>query len=131
MTLPNGVEAWAWSSSKYIQEAIRNLELQLSVKGHKLKMGVNLPLTAGFRPECDLSPECNDEDSRLYMSLIGVLRWVVELGRIDLTCEASMLASYSAMSREGHLQQLFHVLPFKRNTTTAGWSLIHHIQISI
>ena len=46
------------------------------------------------------------------MSLIGVLRWVVELGRIDLTCEASILASYSAMPREGHLQQLFHVFAF-------------------
>ena len=109
IVLPNGVEAWAWSSSKYIQEAISNLEAQLDLRGHKLRKGVNSPLTTGYRPECDMTPECNEEDSRLYMSLIGVLRWVVELGRVDLTCEASMLASYCAMPREGHLQQLFHV----------------------
>ena len=32
VTLPNGVDAWAWSSSRYIQEAIRSLEVHLSAR---------------------------------------------------------------------------------------------------
>ena len=42
--LPNGVKAWAWSSSKYIQEAINNLEIHLNKKGFGLKAKVNTPL---------------------------------------------------------------------------------------
>lgn len=113
--LPNGVNAWAWSPSKYIQEAISNLEKELNRRGLKLKRGVNSPLQREYRPECDLTPECNDEDARLYMSLIGVLRWMVELGRIDLTCEVSMMASHSAMPREGHLQQLLQIFGYLKN----------------
>ena len=46
------------------------------------------------------------------MSLIGVLRWIVELGRVDITCEVSMMASMMAMPREGHLEQLYHMFAF-------------------
>ena len=31
--LPNGVVAWTVSSSQYVQEAVRNLELHLKSKG--------------------------------------------------------------------------------------------------
>jgi len=78
--LPNGVNAWAWSASKYVQELVKNLETELTKRGLKLKKGVNAPLSNDYRPEVDLSPECNDEDAKLYLSLIGALRWIVELG---------------------------------------------------
>ena len=81
----------------------------------KLKRRINSPLSNDYRPECDLSPECNEENARLYMSLIGVLRWIVELGRIDLTVEVSMLSSYSAAPREGHMQQLLRIFAFIKN----------------
>jgi len=38
-----------------------------------------------------------------------VLRWIVELGRADLTTEVSMLSSHLAMPREGHLDAVFHM----------------------
>eukprot|EP01083_Nonionella_stella_P108565 315857_1 len=51
-----------------------------------------------------------------YQSLIGILRWAVELGRVDITCELSMMASHLALPREGHLQQVFHIFGYlKRN----------------
>ena len=49
------------------------------------------------------------------MSLVGVLRWMVELGRIDLTCEVSMMASHPALPRVGHLQQLLHIFAYLKN----------------
>ena len=110
--LPNGVEAYAWSPSKYVNEAIKNLEKQLDLIGLKLKRGVNAPLDNDYRPECDLTPECSDEKANLYMSLIGVLRWMVEIGRIDLTCEVSMMSSYSAAPREGHFAQLLRIFSY-------------------
>ena len=54
-----------------------------------------------YRPEIDISPELNATDAAYYQSLIGILRWMVELGRVDITKEVSMLSSCSALPREG------------------------------
>ena len=80
--LPYGVRACAWSSSKYIQEAIHNLDMHINKRVYKMKSRVNSPFTHNHRPECDVSEECNEDDARLYLSLIGVLRRMVELGEL-------------------------------------------------
>ena len=57
-----------------------------------------------------------------YQTLIGVLRWMVELGRVDITTEVSMVSSCLALPREGHLQALFHLfryLELKHNALLA------------
>ena len=110
--LPNGVVAWALSSSQYAQDAVRNVETHLKRKGMTLRKGTNSPLAASYRPECDVSPELSSHDSSYYASLIGVLRWMVEIGRIDICCEVSMMSSFVAMPREGHLQQLFQIFAY-------------------
>lgn len=110
--LPNGAKAWGISSSKYIQDSIKNLELKLDKKNLKLRSNVKAPLSKDYRPELDSSPELNAEDSSLYQSLIGSLRWMVEMGRIDICCEVSMMSSHVAMSREGHLQQLYQLFGY-------------------
>ena len=46
------------------------------------------------------------------MSLVGILRWMVELGRLDFTVEVSMFASYCASPQQEHLQQVFHMFPY-------------------
>ena len=110
--LPNGVSAWALSTSQYIQEAAKNVEAHLNRKGLLLRKGTNSPLSNGYRPECDASPELDLEDASYYSSLIGMLRWIVEMGRIDICCEVSMMSSHVAMPREGHLQQVFHIFAY-------------------
>jgi hypothetical protein len=42
------------------------------------------PMVTAYRPELDVSPELGEVDAAYYMSLIGVLRWMVELGRVDI-----------------------------------------------
>ena len=103
------------SASQYTQEAVRNVEVHLKNKGMSLKKGSNSPLTTNYRPELDTSPELDVYDSSYYASLIGVLRWLVELGRIDITCETSMMSSFVAMPRKGHLQQLFHMFSYLKS----------------
>ena len=92
MNLPNGVEAWAFSSSQYVQATVKNVEEYLGKKGMKLKKGVKAPFTSSYRLEVDGNEELDDEGVTYYQSLIGILRWIVELGRIDVGVEASMLA---------------------------------------
>ena len=38
-----------------------------------------------------------------YQNLIGVLRWAIELGQIDIHIEIALLSSYLAASCVGHL----------------------------
>jgi hypothetical protein len=41
-----------------------------------------------------------------------VLVWAVELGKIDILTEVSMLAVYTAAPRQGHLEELFHLYAY-------------------
>ena len=73
------------------------------------------PFTTGYRPEIDTTAELDPIEAAYYQSLIGIIRWIVELGRVDITAEASMMASCMAMPRRGHLDQLFHMFAFLKN----------------
>ena len=107
--LPNGLVAWGVSASKYIQDSIKTTERKLDEMGLQLSIKVNSPITKGYRPEIDVSPELNAEKATLNQSLIGSLRWMVVMGRIYIACKVSMLSSYLAMPRDGHLQQVLHI----------------------
>jgi hypothetical protein len=51
----------------------------------------------------------NPQETAYYQSLIGVLRWIVELGRVDICLEISIMSSHLALPREGHLEQVCHI----------------------
>ena len=108
VTLANGNKAWAFSSSQYVQAAIENVEAHLKRFNMSLPRRASSPLKNNYRPETDISTALNMRDSAYYQSLIGVLRWIIELGRVDITSEASMMASYMASPRQGHLEQVYH-----------------------
>ena len=46
------------------------------------------------------------------MSLIGVLSWIVELGRVDICLECSMMSSCLALPRVGHLEQVLYIFGY-------------------
>ena len=70
------------------------------------------PLTTTYRPELDVSRELNEVDAAYYQSLIGILRWIVELGRVDACLVVSMMSSHLALPREGHLEQVLHIFAY-------------------
>jgi len=45
------------------------------------------PLYNGYRPEIDVSSELQPAEALYFHSLIGILRWTVELGRADICIE--------------------------------------------
>ena len=111
-TLPNGAEAWFMSSETYVKAAIKNVESWLEQKGEKLKTKVSCVFPSGWKPELDVTPLLKDEDASHFQQQIGVMRWMVELGRIDICTEVSMLAAFSAAPRHGHLAAVFHVYSY-------------------
>jgi hypothetical protein len=112
ITLENDVTCWAFSSSQYVQAAVANLEQYLKERNRSLPKRATSPFQGEYRPEVDVSPELNTVDAAYYQSLIGVLRWIVELGRVDITCEVSEMASMMALPREGHLDQVFNIFAY-------------------
>ena len=113
MRLLNMVEAWNFSSSQYVQEAVSNVKKFLQyLDGSILFMKINDPLSNGYRPELYSSPELDGSDGVYYQSFIGILRWMVKLGRIDICCEVSMMSSQLSLPREGHLDQVFHTFMY-------------------
>ena len=107
-----GEPAWCMGSEQYVKEAIRNVKNWLKERDLALTGKGTCVLPSGYRPELDLSSYCNDDDANWYQQQIGVLRWAVELGRIDICCEVSMLASYCAAPRVGHLQAVLHLYSY-------------------
>jgi len=65
-------------------------------------------MQSNYRPELDVSPVLDPEQANYYMSLIGILRWAVELGRIDFYIDVCLLSSYMCQPRVGHLEQVLH-----------------------
>ncbi len=112
VTLENGVQAWSFSSSQYVQAAVKNVESYLKERNMSLPKRASSPFGTNYRPEVDVSPELNDVDAAYYMSLIGVLRWMVELGRVDICIETSLMSSHMALPRKGHLEQLYHMFAY-------------------
>ncbi len=72
------------------------------------------PFPGDYEPELDTTPTLNPELSLWYASLIGMLRWMVENGRVDIITEVSKMASQMASPREGHLDALMHIFGFLR-----------------
>lgn len=110
--LENGAKAWAYSASQYVQAAVKNVEDWLAKEENKhwhMPKRAETPMQTSYRPEIDLSPELDGGEAAYYQSLIGILRWIVELGRVDICLEVSMMSSHLALPRRGHLEQLFHI----------------------
>ena len=113
--LDNGVECWTFSSSQYVQAAVKNVEDYLSKRDDdkwRLPAKAETPLRTTYRPELDTTPELAPVEAAYYMSLVGVLRWIVELGRVDICLECSMMSSHLALPREGHLQQVLQMFAY-------------------
>ena len=117
VTLPNGVHAWSMSPSKYAQEAVKNVKSYLQEKepGRPWPKKAPTPFAKDYRPEMDISSTLGVEDATYCMSQIGVLRWMVELGRVDIITEVSMLASQLASPRDGHLEAVCRIFAYLSN----------------
>ena len=68
--------------------------------------------TLTYRPELDVTPFCDPDQHNLFQALVGILRWLIELGRIDILLETTQLSSYLASLRIGHLMQAIHIFHY-------------------
>ena len=72
------------------------------------------PMSSEYRPETDASDELDTDNITFFQEIIGILRWMIELGRVDIHVEVSLLSSYQASPRLGHLEQALHIVAYIR-----------------
>jgi hypothetical protein len=108
----SGSEYWAMTSHTYVRNAVHNVRELLQSEGFDLKTTAKTPFPSGYRPELDVTDELSLDLCSRYSQLIGVLRWMVELGRIDIYHEVSVLSQYLASPRVGHLETVYHIFAY-------------------
>ena len=112
--------AWSMGSWSYVKEAIRNVKKQLSQYNSKFNRKLSDPnylpkvpfSLVNYKLELDISLECNHFEINYFQNLIGVLRWIVELGRIDIAYEVSSLSKFLAQPKTGHIYQALHIFKY-------------------
>ena len=109
---PDGAEIWSQSSKNYVKNSVQVAEdlLEEDGGGYTLKNGVKNPLPTGYELELNITDELGDKLASRYLQLIGICRWAIELGRIEIFLEVSLLSAYQASPRIGHLKTLYYVL---------------------
>jgi hypothetical protein len=110
-----GKSRWAMSSQNYTKKAIAEVERELKQVGKYLPSKAPTPIVGGYRPELDITDELDAKRQNYFQGLIGVLRWLCELGRLDILVAVSMLSRYLAQGREGHLEQAFHIFAYLKS----------------
>ena len=58
------------------------------------------PFKMGYDPELDTSPELDPDAAFYFLTIIGVLRWIMELGRNVIMTKVSLLLSHVALPRD-------------------------------
>jgi hypothetical protein len=104
-----GVDCWTMSPDKCIKAAIENVEKKLGGELPFSKGQCPTPMRTDYHPAEDTSAELDAEGLGCYQELIGVLRWAVEIGRLDILLEISLLSSHLVLPRKGHLEQVHHI----------------------
>ena len=95
MQLHNGIWAWSMSPSKYVKEAVRICKKYVArhlSKEYRFPRRADNPFEGGCSPKLDVSPVLGPEEASYYQSEIGVMRWIIEMGRINIITEVSLMS---------------------------------------
>jgi hypothetical protein len=115
MSLDNGETCWTMSPEQYVKAAVTNVEEDLAKHGKRLPSKCVTPFSCNYAPWLEETPELKADGVQRFQELIGQLRWAVEIGRVDILLETSLLSSYLAMPRAGHLEQALHIFGYLKS----------------
>jgi hypothetical protein len=88
------VECWTMSAEKYVVASVKNIEDTLAKRGLQLPTKCYTPLPADYKPELETTAELKSDGIQAYQEMIGVLRWAVELGRVDILLEVALISTH-------------------------------------
>ena len=66
----------------------------------------------GYKAELDTNKPLDQEEASYYQSIIWVMKWMVEIGRIGIDIELSLLPSHLAYHRKEHMEGALHIMSY-------------------
>ena len=73
-------------------------------------------MAQGYHPEQDDTNELEQDEITTFQELIVILRWAIEIVKVDILFEVSTLSIYQATPCEVHLEEIYHIFALKKNT---------------
>ena len=117
----DGSYAWTMGLQSYVKEAFCNVKKQLFlynlIFNNKLLDVKYSPTKTTFssidyKSELDTSLMCNQNQTNYFQNLIGVLCWIIKLGRINIAYDVSSQSKYLANSQTGHIYQALYIFKY-------------------
>ena len=71
-------------AEKYVKAAVKNVKLKLAKSKCRYPSRCDTPIATIYHPSEDVTKEMNAEGLQLYQELIGIIRWAVGIGRLDI-----------------------------------------------
>ena len=90
------------SPKQYIDKMMDTYERLFNEKPRSYRS----PLEENAHPELDTSDFCDEEETKIYQSLVGAIQWATSLGRFDVTVHVMTLSSFRARPRKGHMDMM-------------------------
>ena len=97
-----------------MQAAVKNIKDYLEKLVEKLVARAPTPLSNGYRLEIVVSPQLEGAGVSYFHSLIELLHWIVELGRVDICDEVSLMSSHLALPCQGHMKEFYHMFVYPK-----------------
>jgi hypothetical protein len=108
--LNDNVNTWSMLAAGYLEKVLPAIEEKFgslrTIYKKTDRKKLFIPVLPDYHPEMDETNLLDDDEKRLYQSYIGILRWVVKLGCIDLVHTCATMAKFMAALREGHMAYL-------------------------
>ena len=98
---------WCIGCKKYLLEALRRVEEMFGAISKE-----STPLPSNDHPEMDTSDPLKPEEHRKFQMLIGMLNWLVSIGRFDVAYAVSLMARFVACPRQGHLKRAIRIFGY-------------------
>ncbi len=111
---------WTITAKTYIKEAIEQVERRSNMKIREEK----LLMKPGDHPEEDETPILDNEQYRLYQSMIGMLQWTVSIGRLGICYAVSSMSRFCVSPREGHLHRVFRIFGYLKKYPNKSIGLV-------
>ena len=81
-----------------------------------------LKFTTGYKPELgNVTPDLHKEIGLRFLQLVGILRWAVQLGRMDIYVVLSQLSQHQALPRRGHFDAIHYIFANLKKDENGAW----------
>ena len=112
--LKGGKVVWSTKCVDYLKGAIEHVDNSLGLDKTELNNYVDghRPYSSRLWTELNVTEELGEELINRYQQLIGVLRWSIELGSIDILMDLSFLYQHLCYPREGHLDAVYRIFRY-------------------